>query len=76
MQDFLEVKKSSFSHKAKKNRILCNPKISSFITFIFELLFDSATVIIPSFRMIKARCCKHRCQSDLFIGFCMHPIIQ
>ena len=51
--------------KTQKNRNLCNPKQSSFVTFFSKLLFDRATLIILSFRMIKARCCKQRCKYDL-----------
>ena len=58
-----EVQKWPLFAKGEKNRILCHPKRSSLITFIFELLFDTATLIMPSFRMmsfkmIKARCCE------------------
>ena len=41
-------------------------KRSSFITDFFELQFDPATLIIPSFRMVKARDCKQRFKSDLY----------
>ena len=34
--------------------MLCDSKRSSFITDFFELQFDTATFIIPSFGMIKA----------------------
>ena len=47
-------------HKRQKNIILCDSKRSSFITDFFELQFDTATLIIQSFRMIKARGCKQR----------------
>ena len=47
-------------HKRQKNIILCDSKRSSFITDFFELQFDTATLIIQGFRMIKARGCKQR----------------
>ena len=52
-------------HKRQKNIILCDSKRSSFITDFFELQFDTATLIIQSFRMIVARGCKQRFKSDL-----------
>ena len=54
-------------HKRQENIILCDSKRSSFITAFFELQFDTATFIIQSFRMIKARCCKQRFKSDHFV---------
>ena len=49
----------------KEKKILCDSKRSSFITDSSELQFDTATFIIQSFRMIKARGCKQRFKSDL-----------
>ena len=54
-----------FHKRQKKNIILCDSKRSSFITDFFDLQLDTATLIIPSFRMIKARGCKQRFKSDL-----------
>ena len=65
MQDFLRFKNGPFSQKRKKTKILRDLKRSSFITDFFELQFDTATLIIQSFRMIKARGCKQRFKSDL-----------
>ena len=64
MQDFLGSKMGPF-HKRQKNILLCDSKRSSFITDFFELQFDTATLIIQSSRMIKARDCKQRFKSDL-----------
>ena len=50
--------------KAKK-KILRDSKRSSFITDFFKLHYDTAALIILSFRMIKARGCKQRFKSDL-----------
>ena len=36
----------------------------SYLVVFFQLQFDTATLIIPSFRMIKARGCKQRFKSD------------
>ena len=47
-----------------KTIILCDSKRSSFIIF-FKIQFDTAALIIHSFRMIKARGCKQRFESDL-----------
>ena len=52
-------------HKGQKSIILCDSKRSSFITDFFQLQFDTATLIIQSFRMINARGCKQRFKSDL-----------
>ena len=52
-------------HKRQKNMVLCDSKRTSFITYFFELQFDTATLIIPSFRMIKATGGKQRFKSDL-----------
>ena len=51
--------------KTKKNMFLCDSKRSSLITDFFELQFDTATLIIQSFRMIKARGCKQKFKSDI-----------
>ena len=84
MQDFLGSKMGPF-HKRLKNIILCDSKRSSFITAFFELQFDTATFIIQSFRMIKARGCKQRFKSDILyvitwylvgLGFTCNTIIQ
>ena len=63
MQDFERLKKGPFSQMAK-TIILCDSKRSSFIIF-FKIQFDTAALIIHSFRMIKARGCKQRFESDL-----------
>ena len=55
--------------KTKKNMFLCDSKRSSFITDFFELQFDTATLIIPSFRMRQARGCKLRFKSDLLSNY-------
>ena len=52
-------------HKRRKNIILRDSKRRSFITDYCELQFNTATLIIQSFRMIKARGCKQRFKSDL-----------
>ena len=65
---FLGSKMDPF-HKRQKNIILCDSKRSSFITDFFELQFDTATLVIPSFRMIKARGCKQRFKSDLLRNY-------
>ena len=51
-------------HKGQKSIILCDSKRSSFITDFFQLQFDTATLIIPSFRMTQARGCKQRFKFD------------
>ena len=51
-------------HKRQKNIILRDSKRSSFIDF-FEIQFDTATLSIQSFGMIKARGWKQRFKSDL-----------
>ena len=57
-------------NKRQHNVILCDSKRSSLITDFFELQFDTATLIIQSFRMIKARGCKQMFKSDrTLIGF-------
>ena len=54
-----------------KKIIICDAKRSSFITDFFELQFDTATLIIQRFRMIKARGCKQRFKSDpLYVITC------
>ena len=63
MQDFFRFKNGPF-HQRKKIFISCDSKRSSFITDSLELQFDTATLIIPSFRMIKARGCKQRFKTD------------
>ena len=68
MQDFLGSKMGPF-HKRQKNILLCDSKRSSFITDFFELQFDTATLIIYSVRMIKARGCKQRFKSDVLRKF-------
>ena len=68
MQDFVRFKNGHF-HKRQKNIILWDSKRSSFITHFFELQFDTATLIIQSSRMIKARGCKQRFQSDLLRNY-------
>ena len=52
-------------HQRQKNIIICDSKWSSFIIGFFELQFDTATLIIPSFRMTQARGCKQRFKSDI-----------
>ena len=64
MQDFFRFETGPFRQR-QKNIFLSDSKRSSFITDFFELQFDTATLIIPSFRMIKARGCKQRFKSDL-----------
>ena len=56
-------------HQRQKSIMLCDSKRSSFITDIFELQFDTATLIIPSFRMTQARGCKQRFKSDLLRNY-------
>ena len=67
---FSEVQNEPFSTKAK-NRTLCDSKRSSFITDFLELQLDTATFILPSFRMIlvQARGCKQRFESDLLSNY-------
>ena len=70
MQVFGGFKNKPLLQKDKKHDLytciyLCDSKRSSFITDFFELQFGTATLIIPSFRMIKARGCKQRFTSDL-----------
>ena len=55
-------------HKRQKDIILCDSKRSCFITDFFELQFETATLIIQSFRIIKARGCKQRFKSDLLVN--------
>ena len=40
-------------------------KTEQFITDFFEIQFETATLIIPSFRMTQARGCKPRFKSDV-----------
>ena len=54
-----------FHNRQKNIIILCDSKRNSFITYFFELQFDTATLIIQSFRRIKARGCKQSFKSDL-----------
>ena len=55
----MEVQKwALFNEGKKKVNLICDSKRSSFIKYLFELQFDTTTLIIPSFRMIKARCYK------------------
>ena len=61
---FFNFKNGLFSQKAKKHN-LSDSKRSSFITDYVELQFDTATLIIPSFRTTQARGCKQRFKSDL-----------
>ena len=68
MYDFYMFKNSPFSQKAKKI-CLCDLKRSSSTTDFFELQVDTATLIIPSFKLIKARGCKPRFQSDLLRNY-------
>ena len=49
----------------RQQQILCDSKRSSFITDFFELQVDTATLIIPSFRMIQPRGFKQRFKPDL-----------
>ena len=66
---FFEVQKWALFIKGTKNIICCGLTRSSFITDFFELQFDTTTLIIPSFRMIKARGCKQRFKSDLLRNY-------
>ena len=54
MQGFSRFKNGPF-HRRQKNITLCDSKWSSFIAYFFELQFDTATLIIPRFRMTQAR---------------------
>ena len=54
-------------HNRQKNTILWYSIRSIFITDLFELQFDTATLIIPRFRMIKARGCKQRFKSIYYV---------
>ena len=67
------VPKLALFTKGKKNIILRDSKRSSFSTDFFEVQFDTPTLIIPSFRMIKATGCKQWFKSDLLrmylVGF-------
>ena len=51
-------KNGPFAQKAKKNMIFCDSKRSSFFTDFVELQLDTATLIIHSFRKVKARGCR------------------
>ena len=62
---FFKVQKWALFSKGKKNVILRDSKRSSFITYFFELQFDMATLINPSFRMMEARGFEQRFKSDL-----------
>ena len=54
MQDFVRFKNGPFSQKAKKHNLV-RLKTEQFHHRFFELQFDTATLIIPSFRMAHAR---------------------
>ena len=60
-----EVQNWALFTKVKKNGILSDSKRSGFITD-FELVFDTATLIILCFRMTNARVCKQSFKYDLF----------
>ena len=68
-------------HKRHENRILLNPSGAVSSLFIFELLFDTATLSILKLRMLKAGGCEQRLKSDLlgrlfmqdFLGLKMGP---
>ena len=68
MQDFLGSKMDPF-HQRKKHIILRDSKRSSFIADFCLTQVCTATLIIQSFRMIKARGCKQRCKSDLLRNY-------
>ena len=79
---FFRLKNGAFSSKAKKHNLM-RLKTERFIIDCFELQFDTATLIIPSFRMTQARGCKERFKYDLsrnylwyLIGFICNTIIQ
>ena len=55
--------------------LCCDWKQNSFITDFFELQFETASLIIPSLRKIKARSCKQRLKSDLFRYYLVHGTI-
>ena len=82
MQDIFRFKNGPFSQKAKKHNLMRLKKRSSFITDFFYLQLDTATFIIQSFRMIKAKArgCKQRFKSDTWylvgLGFTCDTIIQ
>ena len=63
IQDFLGSRMGPFHER--QQQILCDSKRSSFITDFFELQVDTATLIIPSFRMIQPRGFKQRFKPDL-----------
>ena len=89
IQDFLRLKNEPFSQKADKHNLM-RLKTEQFHYRFFELQFDTATLIIQtliiqSFRMIKATGCKHRFKSDLLyvttwylvgLGFTCGTLIQ
>ena len=54
IQDFLRLKNEPFSQKADKHNLM-RLKTEQFHYRFFELQFDTATLIIPSFRMAHAR---------------------
>ena len=60
-----EVQNWALFTKVKKNGILSDSKRSGFITD-FELVLDTATLIILCFRMTNARVCKQSFKYDLF----------
>ena len=66
MQKKLRFKNGSFSQKAKKQNLV-RLKTEQFHHRFFELQFDTATLIIQSFRMIKARGYKQRFKTDYVI---------
>ena len=67
--NIFQVQKWALLKKRQKNILLCDSKRSSFITYFFEIQFDTATLIIPSFRMTQARGCKKRFKSDLLRNY-------
>ena len=69
MQGLFKFKNRPF-HKRQKNVIL-RFKTEQFHHRFFFDLFHTATLIIPSFRMSKARGCKQSFKSDLFYGIYM-----
>ena len=52
-------------HRMQHNIFLFHLKRSSSTRDIFEVDFDTATLIIPRFVVVKARRCKPRYKSDL-----------
>ena len=62
---FVEVQQCALFTKDGKSVILRNPKRSSFITFCFEFLFDTATLTILNLEVVNATGCKQKCKSEL-----------